>query len=88
MRKDFFIVGARLLAIWLLIEALNSLTYVIGSWLGHFYRSSFSYEYSLINLIIHLIAGFYLLFKTNELFNFLERGLTKAEDTEEENNIA
>jgi len=87
MRKDIFIVGARLLAIWLLIEAVNSFTFVIGYWLGYFNRSSFSYDYSLINLIIRLIAGIYLLLKTNELFNFLERILTKTKDTEE-NDIA
>ncbi len=85
MRKDIFIVGIRLLAIWVLIEAIYPLIYVIGSWFGYFIRNNYSQEYYLINAIVHLVVGLYLLLKTNGLFDFLERVLDKKEDTEEDN---
>jgi hypothetical protein len=87
MRKDIFIVGARLLSIWLLIEAINPLSYVIASWLGYFVINPYSQYYSIVSVIVHISTGLYLLLKTNELFYFLERTLTKTKDTEE-NNIA
>lgn len=86
MRRDIFIVGIRILGIWLLIEAINPLIFIIGTWMGYFHGSYYSqqYTYSLINSLIHLIAGFYLLFRSDNLFNFLEKLLTKTETGEDD----
>jgi hypothetical protein len=85
MRKDIFIVGARLLSIWLLISAINPLFYVIATWIGYLALNPYTQFYSLVSAIVHLVAGLYLLLKTNELFDFLERTLSKVKNTEETN---
>ena len=82
MRKDIFIVGARLLGIWLVLEAVNPLIYIIGSWIGNFTTNLYSQDYSLINVIVHIAAGLYLLLKTNELFDLLEKVLSESKDSE------
>jgi hypothetical protein len=87
MRKDIFIVGARLLSIWLLIDAINPLFYVIATWMGYLAANPYTQFYSLVSVIVHIVSGLYLLLKTNELFDFLERRLSKMKNTEE-NNVA
>lgn len=73
MRKDIFIVGARLLGIWQLLGALNSLAYIIADWLGKLHVPSSSEEYNTVHLIVQLGTGLYLIFRPYSLFNLLDR---------------
>jgi uncharacterized membrane protein len=83
MRKDIFIVGARLLGMWLLVGAATSLAVLIITWIGYQRRIASSLEYNLaynaIHFIVEVIAGLYLLFRTHRLFNFLD-GLKPDEE--------
>ena len=73
MRKDIFIVGARLLGIWELIGAVSSFGWIITGWLGYVRPQSYSQEYYSVRFIIELAVGLYLLFRTHHLFHLMER---------------
>jgi hypothetical protein len=72
MRKDIFIVGARLLGIWQLLGAVVSLVWIIAAWLGYL-RASSSQEYNSVHFIVQLATGSYLIFRTHQLFHLMER---------------
>ena len=88
MRKDIFIVGARLLGISLLTAAINPLAFVVSTWFVKYQTTPNALEYNFLNGLVHIIVGLYLLFGTNNLFNFLERILTEEETNKEEKNSA
>ena len=84
MRKDIFIVGARLLGISILTGGLNPLAYVVSTWFTKYQPTPNAIEYNIVNGLVHIIIGAYLLLRTNNLFNFLERVLTEEEKNKEE----
>lgn len=89
MRKDIFIVGTRLLGIWQLLGALTPFAYIIGYWFGYIRPQPYTLEYNVLTLIVHLITGLYLLFRTQNLYDLLNR-LKHDEDTsdhEESNTV-
>ena len=73
MRKDLFVVGARLLGIWELVGAVSSLANIIAAWFGYLRPQSYSQEYSSLHFLVQLGIGLYLLFRTHRLFHLLER---------------
>lgn len=77
MRKDIFVVGARILGMWLLISAVNPITYVVASLFIKNQTPIFIQVTTIVNGLVHLIAGYFLLFKTNGLFDYLDRYLTE-----------
>jgi hypothetical protein len=79
MRKDIFIVGARLLGVWISIGAFNPLIYVLAAWSGFIQHQSAALDYNLLHGAVDVIAGLYLVFRTENLFDLLERVTTKAE---------
>ena len=84
MRKDIFIVGARLLGIWRLLGALGSLAWIIAGWFGYVRAQSYSQEYYSVRFIVELATGLYLLFRTHHLFHLLERLKPDEEEVEGE----
>ena len=83
MRKDIFIVGARLLGIWQLLGALNSLAYMVSYWSGPTRPPSYTQEYNVLTFIIHLITGLYLLFRTHRLYDVLVRLVPEEKSVED-----
>ena len=88
MRKDIFIVGARLLGISLLTGAINPLAFVVSTWFVKYQPTPNALEYNFVNGLVHIIVGLYLLLRTNNLFDSLERILTEEETNKEEKNSA
>ncbi len=78
MRKDIFIVGARLLGIWYVIGAVGPCMYFLTGWFENYWPPSYNQEYNLVIGSVHLFTGLYLLFWTHNLFNFLERMTTRG----------
>ncbi len=85
MRKDIFIVGARLLGLWLLVGSINPLCYVIVTVFVRYQSQPYAQEYNIVNGIAHLLSGLYLVFRTNTLFHYLDR---LADETSEEEDRA
>jgi hypothetical protein len=83
MRKDIFIVGARLLGIWQLLGAIRSFAYMVGGWVGYIRQQSSTQEYNNLVFIVDLVTGLYLLFRTHSLFHLLDR-LKPVEETAED----
>ena len=83
MRKDIFIVGARLLGIWQMLGAVRSLAYMISAWVGYTRPQSSTQEYYSLLFVVELVTGLYLLFRTHNLFHLLDR-LKPEEDTVEQ----
>lgn len=79
MRKDIFIVGARLLGLSLLSGGINPLAYVVYTWISKYQPTPSAIEYNIINGLVHIFIGLYLLLRTNNLFNYLDRVLTVVE---------
>jgi hypothetical protein len=73
MRKDIFIVGARLLGLWQLIGALSPLSYLVGTEFGFVHPQITTQEYNAVALVVHLLTGLYLLFRPHQLFGVLDR---------------
>lgn len=73
MRKDIFVVGARLLGVWQLVGALNSLAYLISYWSGFYQPPSYSSQYYWIHFGTEFILGLYLVFRPYHLFRMIER---------------
>ena len=88
MRKDVFLVGARLLGIWQLLGGLGSLVWIIIVGLGYLHPQSYSQEYNSVNFIIHLATGLYLVFKTEHLFQLLDRLKTDEDENGEKTDDA
>jgi hypothetical protein len=77
MRKDLFIVGARLLGLWLIVSAMNPfLSYVATLFIKTPSPSYFQIT-NILNGLFHAGVGLYFLLGTNNLYNFLERVLDK-----------
>lgn len=83
MRKDIFIVGARLLGIWELLGALSSLAWLIASWMGYLQMQPSNKEYTSIHFIIQFLTGIFLLFRTHQLFDLLNH-ITSGESIVEQ----
>jgi hypothetical protein len=83
MRKDIFIVGARLLGIWQLLGAIRSFAYIASAWLGYIRPQSYTQEYNVLLFIVELVTGLYLIFRTHNLFHLVDR-LKPEEDTVEQ----
>ena len=73
MRKDIFIVGARLLGIWQLLAGLSPLASILYAWLRPFQQHSYTQEYEIMIFAVHLLTGLYLLFRTDSLFRLMVR---------------
>jgi hypothetical protein len=73
MRKDLFIVGARLLGIWQLLGAANSLASMIGFWYGYMQLPAYNQQYNNIHFVIELAGGLFLIFGTHFLFDLMDR---------------
>ena len=73
MRKDIFIVGAKLFGIWQLLGALSPLAYMIGFWIGYIHPQAYTQEYNVLTFIVHLVTGLILLFRTDRIFRLLDR---------------
>ena len=73
MRKDIFIVGARLLGIWELLGAVSSLAWLIANWMGYLQMQPSNKEYTAIHFIIQFLTGIFLLFRTDRLYDFVNR---------------
>jgi nicotinamidase-related amidase len=87
MRKDIFVVGARLLGLWQLIGALSSLAYIASNWAGYFQPSSSASQYYYIKFLLELVVGIYFVFRPHQLFDVIEHlaarsGVGVGEDTE------
>ena len=83
MRKDIFIVGARLLGIWQLLGAIRSFAYIASAWLGYIRPQSTTQEYNALLFIVELVTGLYLLLRTHNLFRLVDR-LKEEEKTVEQ----
>jgi len=80
MRKDLFVVGARLIGIWQLTAALNSLALLVAYWAGFVHQAGGGLEYTKVRFAGELVIGLYLLLKTDHLFELLTaRGGEAAE---------
>ena len=74
MRKDIFIVGARLLGIWELLAAAYSLAYIIAAHIGVIkLTTSGTQEYYSLRFVVECTLGLFLIFRAHRLFNFLDR---------------
>ena len=73
MRKDIFIVGIRLLGLWQLLGAANSLAGIITIWLGYLRPQSTAQEYYILHFAVQLVTGLYLIFRPYRLFNLMAR---------------
>jgi hypothetical protein len=71
MRKDLFVVGVRLIGIWQLSGALNSLALIVAAWAGFLRPQSSAQDYSSIHFAAELVIGLYLLLKPEHLFDLL-----------------
>ena len=87
MRKDLFIVGARLLGILLLADTLVPIVNLIGYWTKYMDLSEYNLKYLLIMLLTHLAAGIYLIGRAHKLYNFLNRFLPDPEETKEADEV-
>ena len=73
MRKDIFVVGARLLGVWQLLGAINNFVFLIGHWTGYMKPQYNSVEHDLINFGFWLVVGLYLVLRPYHLYHLLER---------------
>jgi len=88
MRKDLFIVGARLLGIWILIGVINPISHIVAPIFIKTQPPTYVQLTNVVNGILHFIIGYFLLFKTNSLYKFLDRILTETEINNDENSAA
>ena len=74
MRKDIFIVGARLLGIWQLLGAASLIAQYISIWAG-LYKPSVSYQesYAFVHMAVELVTGLYLIFSAYPLYDILNK---------------
>ena len=84
MRKDIFIVGARLLGIWQLLASLTPLVSVIGFWGKSFSAQAYNQEYYILLFIVHLLTGQFLIFKAHSLYRLLDRLTPEEEDVKDD----
>jgi hypothetical protein len=83
MRKDLFIVGARLLGIWQLTGAVNSLALIVAAWAGFLHAQPGAQDYSNIHFAAELVLGLYLVLKTEHLYQlFTTAGEVETERPE------
>jgi nicotinamidase-related amidase len=73
MRKDIFVVGARLLGLWQLLGALSSLAWIASNWAGSLQTPSSASQYYYIRFFLEFIVGLYLVFRPHQLFEIIER---------------
>ncbi|HVN49612.1 MAG TPA: hypothetical protein VMU30_12430 [Bacteroidota bacterium] len=73
MRTDIFIVGARLLGVWQLVGAIETLAYLIFNWMKSYPMSPTNHEYQLIRVGVELFVGLYLVLRPYHLCNIIER---------------
>jgi hypothetical protein len=78
MRKDIFIVGARLAGIWQLLGAANTLATLTYIWLWPLRPASSNQEMYILHFAVQLVTGIHLLLRTHQLFNLLQ--LSKEEE--------
>ncbi len=71
MRKDIFVVGARLLGVMQLVDAVFGIVNLISQWAGIINPPSYGHGYSLVTFGVHLILGLYLTTRPYHLFSFL-----------------
>jgi len=79
LRKDIFIAGARLLGLWQLLGAVNSLALIVSSWFNTAPGPSFGQDFSSLHLLVQIITGAVLLFWTNTLFRLLSHLMPEGE---------
>ena len=73
MRTDIFTVGARLLGLWQLVGAIESIAYLLNGWIRSYPLSAPNHEYQLIRFGVQLIVGLYLVLRPYHLSHFIER---------------
>ena len=86
MRKDIFVVGARLLGVWQLVDAIFSFANLVAHWIGYIQPQSYNHEHLLISFGIHLILGLYLVIRPYHLFHLLEH-FTRDDGEDQINNL-
>jgi hypothetical protein len=72
MRKDIFVVGARLLGVIQLVDAIFSFANLFSHWIGYIKPQSYSHEHDLMNFGLHLIIGLYLMLRPYHLFHLVK----------------
>jgi hypothetical protein len=73
MRTDIFTVGARLLGVWQLIGAIETIAYLVYEWIRSYPIPAPNHEYQLIRFGVELIVGLYLVLRPNHLSQIKER---------------
>jgi uncharacterized membrane protein len=73
MRTDIFTVGARLLGVWQLVSAIETIAYLIYEWIKSHHLSAPNHEYQLMRFGIELIVGLYLVLRPYHLSQIIER---------------
>jgi hypothetical protein len=73
MRKDIFIVGAKLLGVMQLISAVYSLATIVAVHTGLIRPQGATAEYSSVRFVAEVAVGLFLVFRTEALFNLLNR---------------
>ena len=82
MRKDIFIVGARLLGVWQLLAALSSFAYLVSFWYGYIQLPAYNQQYNNIRFVIELAGGLFLVFGAHFLYDQLDRINFKGDKAE------
>jgi len=72
MRKDLFVLGARLLGLWQLCGALVSFAYIIGEYIGYIRSISYSHEYNMLHFGVELFVGLFLFIRPYKILEFAE----------------
>ena len=73
MRTDIFTVGARLLGVWQLIGAIETIAYLVYEWIRSYPIPAPNHEYQLIRFGIGLIVGLYLVLRPYHLSQLIKR---------------
>jgi hypothetical protein len=83
MRKDLFLVGARLLGVLQFLSAASPLGYLLASWFGIAWIPASSQGYNGIQAAVHLAAGSYLVYRPLHLYRLLENLKHENDDAED-----
>jgi len=78
--RDWFTVGARLLGIWVWLEAITSIRTLLDIRLGYFHPISTPSEIYFVSVIQHALVGSYLLFFGHHLAGLIYRESAPAPD--------
>lgn len=83
MRKDLFIVGSRLLGIWLLLGVISPVSYIVVTVFVPSKTPTIVQITNITNALLHVVFGLFLLVKTNSIYGYLHRILDEKESMED-----